>query len=70
MSSETQVEYLRRREAQERVAALASISVGQREAHMTMAEYYADRIWSLDEETPMAVMPIVQKSIVGTGRAA
>jgi hypothetical protein len=46
---QSDLEYFRAREAEERQAEAASDCVYAREAHFEMAERYADRAWSLEE---------------------
>jgi hypothetical protein len=48
-SRQSDLEYFRAREAEEREAEAASDCVYAREAHFEMAKRYADRAWSLEE---------------------
>ena len=50
MKIEVDMEYYRRREREERVAATASPCEAVHDAHFVLAERYADRIYSLGEQ--------------------
>ena len=49
MIPETEIVRCARREAEERAAADGAITDAARDAHFSMAERYADRVWSLRE---------------------
>ena len=50
MTRQESIDHYRAREAEERRASRAAASAAAREAHFQLAERYADRAWSLEEE--------------------
>lgn len=59
MSADDDIDFLRAREAEERLAAANSINPAVADVHFALADRYADRIWSIEEGTPGDQQPLI-----------
>ncbi|WP_454884933.1 hypothetical protein [Sphingomonas oryzagri] len=57
VSINEEIEHCARREAEERRLAAAAKDITARDAHLGLAERYADRAWSLSERGDSAPVP-------------
>ncbi len=64
MMLETELDFFRRREQEERLAADRALDSCAREAHRVLAERYAEQVWALSRQAGFSTLAPVRRRVV------